>query len=188
MSNWMNDLFSDGDSNPSQSRSDELHALMNQNQALKLEIAERDRQIKQLKDRLDSVESQQSASALERTSARIEAIFHDASSAVSQLLTQVHLLENENKPVQAADVLQVARRLIRAMERNGMVVEEQPGSTVLYDPSRHSPLTTSTPITQGQLVTIRLAGVSYQGKIILKAVVEPAHPETTSGTIPPDLV
>lgn len=184
----MKNLFSNGDSDPSQLKSDELHALMNQNQALKLEIAERDRQINQLKGRLDSVESQNTVAAIERTSARIEAIFQDASSAVSQLLTQAYLLENENKPVQAADVLQVARRLIRAMESNGMVVEAQPGSTVLYDPSRHSPLTTSTLIAEDQTVTIRLAGISYQGKIILKAVVEPAHPETTSGTIPPDLV
>lgn len=188
MSNWMKNLFSNGDPNPSQGADDDVHALMNQNQTLKMEIAERDRQINQLKDRLDAIENQQTAAGLDRTSARIEAIFHEASSAVSQLLTQAYLLENENKPVQAADILQVARRIIRAMERNGLVIEGQPGSTALYNPSYHSPLTTTTHIAEGQSVTIRLAGISYQGKILSKAGVEPAQPDEISGTIPPYLI
>ena len=95
----------------------------------------------------------------------------DTAAPVTQLLTQAHLLE-QGKPVQAKDVLLVAKRLIRTLEDNGLTIVSQVGETVFFDSNIHEPLSASTEISPGAEVVVRFAGVSYQGKVIRKSGVE----------------
>jgi molecular chaperone GrpE (heat shock protein) len=141
-------------------------------QALRLELQAREETIQHLKQEIERLRFQQETQVKETSQARFEALFTDLASAVPQILTQADLLENRGKDVQARDVLVVARRIVRALERHGLELEGQAGQQVIFDPLRHQPLDASSQPQSGQTVTIRFAGVSYQGKILKKALIE----------------
>lgn len=175
MNDNMNEALPVNQSDPESSESSmqpvDTHQLQNQVQSLKLELVERDRQIALLKVNAQAQQYQHQSLSQEQTSAHIEALMRDSASAVSQLLTQAYLLEQEKKPIQAKDVLQVARRLIRTLENNGLSIDGLPGLQTTYDLECHMPLSAAESLTPGQPVVIRLAGIRYQGKILLKASV-----------------
>ena len=56
----------------------------------------------------------------EAVQAQVEQLLADAATPVAQLLTQAHLLETEERPVQAKDALAVAKRLVRTLEDHGL--------------------------------------------------------------------
>lgn len=171
MGNWLKNILSSAeDATPPQ----DILALQNQLQTLKLELVERTQALEQIKADLQTMQNQQERLQQEKTNARLEALFRDTASAVSQILTQAYLLESQAKPVQSRDILQVARQLIRALEQHGLTLIAAPGEQSTYDPAYHTLLNTAHTLTVGQPVTIRLAGVAYQGKILIKASVEPA--------------
>jgi molecular chaperone GrpE (heat shock protein) len=85
------------------------------------------------------------------------------------LETQAHLLEREGKPVAARDVLTVAKRLIRALEDEGLTLEGKTGETVAFDPNYHQPLEVGPGLTPGQPVVIRSPGISYAGRVLHRA-------------------
>jgi molecular chaperone GrpE (heat shock protein) len=97
-----------------------------------------------------------------------------AAAPAAQLALQAHLLEAEGKPVAARDMLAVARNLVRALETEGLLLEEKPGQRVAFDPNRHEPLSTETPIAVGQPALVKLPGLSFQGALLRKAGVTPA--------------
>lgn len=148
-----------------------LLALKREIQQLRLELAERDRVTAQLR-RQGEVEEGRVASAGE---ARRERLLSEAAAPVAQLLTQAHLLEVDGRPVQARDVLAVARRLVRLLEDEGLMLEGTVGQKVVFDPGRHDPLSAEALFTAGQPVIVRLVGVSYQGRILRKAGVDQAE-------------
>ena len=102
---------------------------------------------------------------------KLELLFADAAAPVAQLLTQLHLQE-EGKPVQAKDVLIVAKRLVRTLKDNGLTLEGSIGKQVPFDPTRHEPLGTDVLLNRGQSVIVRFVGVAYQGKLLRKAEVQ----------------
>ena len=105
---------------------------------------------------------------------QVERLLADTATPVSQLLTQAHLLEEEGKPVQATDVLAVAKRLVRVLEDHGLTMEGKVGEIVLFNPDRHEPLgaATEVAIAVGQPVTVRFVGTAYRGKLLCRAGVE----------------
>jgi molecular chaperone GrpE (heat shock protein) len=111
----------------------------------------------------------ESARVAEAVQEQVERLLSDAAAPVTQLLTQAHLLEVEGKPVQAKDVLAVAKRLVRALEDNGLTLEGSVGETVPFDPNRHEPLSGDAALMPGEAVVVRFVGVSYQGRVIRKA-------------------
>jgi hypothetical protein len=140
---------------------------------LRLEIQERDRVIAALKadlERLRRGEGERVAAAVQ---AERERLLTDAAAPVAQLLTQAHLLEVEGKPLQARDVLAVARRLVRLLEDEGLTAQGQVGETVAFDPGRHEPLGSDFVPKSGQAVVVRLVGVSWRGRALCRAGVGP---------------
>lgn len=105
---------------------------------------------------------------------QVEQLLSDAAAPVTQLLTQAHLLE-QGKPVQAKDVLAVAKRLIRSLEDSGLTLTGSVGETVSFDSNLHDTLGASTSLTPGIPVVVKFVGASYQGKVIRKAGVEPCQ-------------
>ena len=141
-------------------------------QNLRLELKERERVVANLKGELERQRSGASDRVAEAVQAQVEQLLADAAAPVAQLLTQTHLLEVEGKPVQAKDVLAIAKRLVRTLEDNGLTPEGSVGETVPFDPNRHEPLSADTSLKPGQPVTLRFVGVTYQGKLLRKAGVE----------------
>ncbi len=144
----------------------------NELQALRLERTEAQQRIAQLTAALQTAQLQSEEFSTQKSTALLEALFRQAASAASQLRTQAYLHRQQSRPLDAEDVLRVAERLLQALEDAGLSPEGQPGEIQAYDPARHTPLDPTRPPTPGQPVLIRLAGSSYQGKILHKAGVE----------------
>jgi molecular chaperone GrpE (heat shock protein) len=175
MANWLSRIFSPrrGESAAqTAARAEDLLRLENEAQALRMELETRNQDIAHLKQEVERLRARQDHLVSEAVTAQLEGLFADLAAPASQILTQAELLENQNKPVQARDVLSVARRLIRAAERRGMQFDGRAGEQVAYDPNRHASLNAEIAPQAGQAVTIRFAGVTYQGKILYKAIVE----------------
>ncbi len=173
--NWLSRLFSSRrteDAAVQAVRAEDLLRLETEAQALRMELDARDQNIAHLKQEVERLRARQDHLVGERVNAQFEAFFSDLAAPASQIMTQADLLEKQGKPVQARDVLSVARRLIRAAERRGMLFEGQVGEQVSFDPNRHTPLNPGAAPQNEQPVTVRFAGVVYQGKVIHKAIVE----------------
>lgn len=162
-----------GRSPSTQPQEDErLLALERQIQNLRLELAERNQLADKLKQELERQRTSQSDRLTSAIQAQIEQMLTDAAAPVAQLLTQAYLLE-QGKSVQAKDVIVVAKRLIHSLEDNGLTLTGSLGETVSFDSNLHEELSTSTALRQGIPVVVKFVGVSYQGKVIRKAGVEP---------------
>jgi molecular chaperone GrpE (heat shock protein) len=155
-----------------QTQSDKkLLTLEREVQNLRLELTERDQLVDKLKQQLEQQRTSENNNIDSAVQNQIEQLLTNTAAPVTQLLTQAHLLQ-EGKPVQAKDVLLVAKRLIRTLEDNGLTIVSQVGETVSFDSNLHEPLSASTEISPNAEVVVRFAGVSYQGKVIRKAGVE----------------
>ncbi len=150
-----------------------LLALEREAQSLRLELAERDRLMANLKSELERQRNGENTRVAEAVQAQMERLLTDVATPVVQLLTQAHLLEVEGKQVQAKDVLAVAKRLVRALEDGGLTLEGAVGEKAPFDPNRHQPLSADASPTPGEAVVVKFVGVSYRGQIIRKAGVEP---------------
>jgi molecular chaperone GrpE len=150
---------------------EQLLTLETEIQNLRLELTECDQLINKLKQQLEQQRTSENNNIDSAVQNQIEQLLTDTATPVTQLLTQAHLLE-EGKPVQAKDVLLVAKRLISALEDNGLTIVGQVGETVSFDSNFYEPLSASTAINPGAEVVVRFAGVSYQGKVIRKVGVE----------------
>lgn len=150
---------------------DPLNAL-SQIRALQMELDARNQHIAHLTAEIERLKERQETIVEETVQSRIEALLGDLSGSASQVLTQSDLLESQGKPVQARDVLAVARRMVRVLERHGMTIEGQVGGQAAFDPNRHTLMNSDAAILPGAPVTIRFVAVSYRGKILHKALVE----------------
>jgi len=99
----------------------------------------------------------------------MERLLANIATPVAHLLTQAHLLEADGKPIQAHDVLGVARRLVRTLEDNVLALEGKVGKTLPFDPNRHEPLSAEAMLQLGETVLVKFVGVSYGGTVCKKA-------------------
>lgn len=135
-------------------------------QSLRLELADQKKTAAKLKQEL---ERQREGESARLVAAKLENLLGDVAAPISQLLLQSYLLKVEDKPVQAKDVLAVANRLIRALEDHGLGLDGEVGQKVAYDPNRHEALSADQAFKVGQMVEIRLIGLTYGGRILRKA-------------------
>jgi molecular chaperone GrpE (heat shock protein) len=168
MFNWLKTIFS---SSPA-TDDERVLSLQAQLQSLKLELEEKNQTITQLKQQLQLQEKNETNQINTAIKAEREKFLTDASASITQLLTQSHLLLEEGKPVQAKDIITVATSLIRTLEEFGLTLVGKVGTTVNFDPNYHQPLRGNINLNPGQEVVIKIVGVSYQSKIIRKALVE----------------
>lgn len=169
MWNWIKQLFQQPLTDDEQ-----ILNLKQEVQSLQLELAERNQLVDKLKQELERQRHSESERLTNAVQTQVEQLLTDTATPIAQLTTQAHLL-SQDKPVQAKDVLAVAKRLIGVLEDNGLILTSSVGETVSFDSNLHDPLSASTSITTGKPVVVKFAGVSYQGKIIRKAGVEPCQ-------------
>jgi molecular chaperone GrpE (heat shock protein) len=171
MLNWLRRAVGRSIDDPPQG-ADRLLILEREAQSLRLGLAERERAVASLRGELERQRNGQSAYIDEAVRARIERLMTCVAAPVAQLLTQAHLLEVEGRPVQAKDVLAVAKRLVRALEDEGLTSEGRVGESVSFDPNRHEPLGGDASIAPGKSGIIRFVGLTYRGELVRKAGVE----------------
>lgn len=174
MSNWLKRLFG----KPEQTLppvNEHVLSLEQEAQGLQLELAERDQLVANLKQELERQRSGANVQVTEAVQVQVERVLADVAAPVSQLLTQAHLLEVESKPVQARDVLVVAKRLVRSLEDHGLTLTGEVGQRVAFNPDHHEPLGPEVGLSPGQLVVVRFVGVAYHGKLLRKAGVTAAE-------------
>ncbi|MBN1954048.1 MAG: nucleotide exchange factor GrpE [Anaerolineae bacterium] len=146
-------------------------ALEGELQRLRLELQERERSLAQLQAELERQRGGAGARLAESVQAQVMALLGDVAAPAAQLLTQAHLHE-QGRPLQAGDVLAVARRLLRALEDHGLTVEGQVGQIVPFDPDHHEPLRAEVSPRPGQDVVVRFVGLAHQGQLLRRAGVE----------------
>ncbi len=173
---WLRRLFCGTEVAPECSASDK-HVLMlkREIQALKLELEEREHLIGRLKADVERHRSGETQRVEAVVGEGWERMVTDAATPLTQLMTQAHLLEVTGKPVQAADVLSVAKRLMRVFENEGVGWEGTVGATLLFDSDRHEPLGTDGDLVSGEPVMVRFVGVRYREQVLRKARVERAN-------------
>jgi molecular chaperone GrpE (heat shock protein) len=170
MLTFLKRLFASGSAG---SDGDSQLAAQSQIQTLRLQLEERDKAFAQLKAELERHRGTVQGQTDEAARTRSQRLMQNAAAAAAQLALQGHLLESEGKPVQARDVLAVARSLLRTLENEGLKLENQPGQLVSFDPNRHEPLSTDTQLFVGQPARIKLPELSFQGALLRKAGVVP---------------
>lgn len=149
-----------------------LLRLEREAQALRLELAEKERAMEVLRKDLERLRKDESDRAGASLKARMEDLLSEIAVPMAQLAAQARLLEVEGKPVQARDVIAVARRLIGVLEDEGLRLEGSLGEAVPFDPNRHELLGGAGEPVPGEKVRIRFAGVRWAGKLLRKAGVE----------------
>lgn len=149
-----------------------LLALEREAQTLRLELAEREKILANLETTLARQRNDEERRITEAVELQLERLLSETATPLTQLLTQAHLLEVASRPLQAKDVLAVAKRLIRVLEQMGLQLDGAIGQTAPFDPDQHEPLSADVSIAPGRLVVIRFVGVSFRGKLLRKAKVE----------------
>ena len=139
-------------------RPDPSLELQSELQALRLELGERERTIRQLLN--DRARTDGSADG-DRLRAAI-------ATPLVQLATQSQI-----HGVDADSVLAVARSLVRAVEDEGFELIGRVGAVAPYDAARHEPLGEVAPAA-GDAVVVRFVGLAYGGDVLRAAAVEPA--------------
>src|SRR5262249_52020738 len=118
MANWFQHIFGQSASSPAPDppplAAPDVVALQSELQQLRLEFQERDQQLRQAREELNRQRAGESARVQEGVQAAQEKLLNLVAAPVVQLLTQAHLLEGENKPVQARALLAVSPRLVPA--------------------------------------------------------------------------
>ncbi|MBI3945534.1 MAG: nucleotide exchange factor GrpE [Armatimonadetes bacterium] len=171
MAKWLRGLLGGGKP-PEAPTTEGALAAAREARALRLELEERDRALANLKGELERARAGESARVAAAVSAEWERLAADAAGPVAQLLTQARLLEAEGKPVQAKDVLAVARRLVRVLQEHGLEAVGAVGDAAAFEPNRHEPLGGEAAPAPGEGVVVRLVGIAYRGKVLRKAGVQ----------------
>lgn len=141
-------------------------------QTLRLELHEREQTIAALKEEFERLRRGQSERLTESVHTRLARLFGDMAASVVQLNTQLHLLEQEAKPVEARHLGAVVRRLLGVLQEHGLVFHGGVGNTVRYDPVLHEPLGGSAAPGRGEEVVVRFVGLEFAGHAMRKAGVE----------------
>ena len=145
-------------------------------QVLRLEAQEYERQGESVRAELERLRQSEASRVTEAVERRVDQILAQVATPAAQLMAQAHLLEAEGKPVEARDVLAVARRLLTPLTEAGLVFEGAIGETAAYDPDRHEPLG-GPAMAPGQAVVVRIPGCSYRGRQLRRAGVDIASEE-----------
>lgn len=149
--------------------SDSLLDLEKEVQRLRLDLAESQHKVEQFKDELERSHNRAKQDRATATAAQFERLFSDLAAPAAQLHTQIYMVDNEGKILQARDVLVVAKSLLRSLQNQGLVFAGQVGECVAFDPNLHEPLSLQDQPQPGQQSILRFVGVSYQGRLLKKA-------------------
>jgi molecular chaperone GrpE (heat shock protein) len=143
-------------------------------QALRLELEDAQRSLTHAGHDLERERGGGRERVEQASRARVEHLLGAMASPLAQLATQAHLAEAEGRQVAVGDVLAVARRLLRSLEREGVEQVGSVGVAVAFDPALHESIGAAAPLEAGSPAVVRFVGFAYKGVTLRKAGVEPA--------------
>jgi molecular chaperone GrpE (heat shock protein) len=119
-----------------------------------------------------NLQNKQAAESKEREIRdRFKTLFQDLAGPVAQLLTQDHIQNVQGKTLNAKDVQAISNRLIQGLRNHGLEISEEVGSVVLFNETKHEPLTLDDTIEEGDQVIVRMCAVSFEGKVLRRAAI-----------------
>ena len=145
--------------------------LVSHTRAAEMDIAERDQRIRVLEMEVQRLYDSQKKLSDESVKAKLESFFAEVAAPVSQLLTQVHLLEDKKQEVNVKDTMRLVKRLIGQLEETGLQIQSQAGQLVSFDPNHHEPLSSELKPKAGESVLVKIPSVGFDGRVIRKAAV-----------------
>ena len=169
MWHWLRGWFAKADGGEQRLPDERVLALERQVQSLRLELTEQHQLVVNLKSELQRQRDAEDTRLADAVWAQMERFMTNAATPVAHLLTQAYLLEVDGKPLQARDVLSVARRLVRILEDNGLTLEGKVGEMLPFDPNRHEPLSADAALQPRETVVVKFVGASYGGTVCKKA-------------------
>jgi len=169
MWHWLRGWLAKADGGQQNLPDERVLALERQVQSLRLELTEQHQLVANLKGELQRQRDVEDTHLTAAVRAQIERLMTNMATPVAHLLTQAHLLDVDGKPIQAHDVLAVAKRLVRTLEDNGLTLEGQVGETLPFDPNRYEPLSAEAALQPGETVVVKFVGMSYSGTVLKKA-------------------
>lgn len=140
---------------------------------LRLELGERDRSLARLRGEVAKARGRAGDLAGERAQADVERLVAAIGAPLVQLVAMDQLRKTGTAELTAADVLEVGMRLVRMLGLEG-VQTGGVGETQAFDPDRHDPLSMTGIPKVGEPIVVRVAALTYQGKVLRKAGVEVA--------------
>jgi len=138
-------------------------------QGLRLELAETQQALAETRLELDRQQKFNNATAKENTAIEMENFLRSISAPITQLNTQLHISEKQNKPVAIRDIMQVIKHLLHLLQDFGLEITVDIGQNTAYNPNLHVILSSQESIVPGEPVVIRFAGLAYQNRMICKA-------------------
>ena len=141
-------------------------------QSLSLDLQEREVSVAYLREELARARAEAASQVEAQASDRFARLFEGLAAPAAQLHLQGHLLEVQQRPVQARDVLGNVRRLLIKLEDAGLRFHGQLDAKVAFDPDLHQPLNADTLPARGDVVIVRIAGVVWHGRTLRHAGVE----------------
>ena len=141
-------------------------------QTLRLDLEEARRQHDGLRRDLEHEQSLRTEAVASKLAATLEPSMREAAPLLGQLALQARLLEAGN-PVEARDVMALARAVARVFEKQELVASSTPGEAAAFDPALHTPQGSAP--APGAPITIQVPGYTFQGKVVRKALVETAQ-------------
>ncbi|TDD87949.1 hypothetical protein E1293_06935 [Actinomadura darangshiensis] len=139
----------------------------------RLELAERDRSVERLRADLTRAREGAEEGARQRTRADVERLVTTIGAPLVQLSTQARLHRSGSAQVRTDDVVEVGARLLRLLRDAGVDTVGEPGTARPFDPDRHEPLSAEAAPAPGEPVLVRVIGLSFDGRVVRKAGVEP---------------
>jgi hypothetical protein len=109
----------------------------------------------------------------DRVDARLDTLYSDAAPALAQVVMQKHLLGTQAAQLGVMDVLSVGMRLVTAFRNAGLVVSDDVGQEVPFDPAHHAPAHAGASIGPGQTVIVRMPEVrTATDRVLSRALVQ----------------
>lgn len=140
-----------------------------QERSAQMDVEERDRHIEVLQQEIQRLNTSQQNLVEESVNAKLRTFFTEVAGPVSQLLTQIHLVDVRNRDISAKDTLRLVKKLIRHLEEAGLEVCSPSGAQVKFDPNYHESLSGDIVLKAGDVVVVRIPGLAHSGRIIRKA-------------------
>lgn len=138
---------------------------------LELTIAEQRSEIENLRNEIRRTANGEHGKLSAHVDAHFAGVIDFIASPLTQLLTQIHLVEDKGVDIPVAEVFAVIKRLLRSLEKQGVQFFGSIGTEAAFDPSLHEPLSNSDLYSTGRAVLVKAPGIRAKQKMIRKAEV-----------------
>ena len=141
---------------------------------LQLELAEQGEELSILQKDVQRLRESQQRMISDSVESNLDRLFSEVAAPLCQLLTQMHLVEDQGKSVESKDTMRLVKRLFHVFKETGLDIDGPVGEQMPFDPNHHEPLSTDHYISTGDKVVVRTPGLAFSGRVIRKAGVAPA--------------